>query len=346
MDSERPAYYLHVGLPKTGTTFLQSLLREHRAALAADGVLYPRFGRSGAMLAALDGRDKHTYRGRTFDASGHWAAFVEKTHGFDGTVVFSHELFGYPHAQGTSTALSQLDGHDTHIVITARDPGRQLPSCWQQHLRHGGTDTFAEYIASVDAADSGRGRFSGQRLDEMLRRWVAHVPAERIHVVAVPPPGAEPDALWDRFCRLLGKDASRYPVTERANPNTSLGVAQAEQLRRVNLVAAERLNATERRRLVRKLYALQILPRTNSRERLALPAYARGIAERLADTWIDAIETLGVNVVGDLRDLRPGSVPGTDPDEWDASEVLAVGAEAAVELLISHASKGNDRHEQ
>ena len=33
--------YVHVGLPKTGTTYLQHMLWESREALAADGVLFP-----------------------------------------------------------------------------------------------------------------------------------------------------------------------------------------------------------------------------------------------------------------------------------------------------------------
>ena len=40
---------LHVGLPKTGTTYLQRLLADHRDPLRAAGVLYP-FLRPGAMF--------------------------------------------------------------------------------------------------------------------------------------------------------------------------------------------------------------------------------------------------------------------------------------------------------
>lgn len=338
MQTQRPVYYLHVGAPKTGTTFLQSMLREHREALSREGVLFPALGKYGRFLAALDGRDKHTYRGRTYDAAGYWQRLVDRTHTYPGTVVFSHELLGYPRGTGTPTAIRTLRDYETHIVITARDPGRQLPSCWQQRLKHGHTTTFAEYVAALDPeADAESGLFSDQRLDRIIARWAEHVPPERLHVVTVPPPGAGPTMLWERFCALIGADAGHYPVPEEARPNTSLGVAQIEQLRRVNTVAAARLDAEQRRRLVRMLYARRVLPATASSARPMLPRYAADLAANLADRWISAIVRHGVDVVGDLEDLRPGPPGDSDPDVADPEEVLNVGAQAAVELLLSYA---------
>ena len=48
--------FLHIGAPKTGTTFLQDVLVRNKAALRANGVLYP--GRNGThVMAALDLRN-------------------------------------------------------------------------------------------------------------------------------------------------------------------------------------------------------------------------------------------------------------------------------------------------
>ncbi|MGH3359718.1 MAG: hypothetical protein ACRDO7_13030, partial [Nocardioidaceae bacterium] len=221
MEPLRPAYYLHAGPPKTGTTFIQSLLREHRDALARDGIVFPTLGKYGRFLAALDGRDKHTYRGQKYDAAGQWQRFVDTTAQVRGKVVFSHELLGFPRADRTPTALRALASYETHVVLTARDPGRQLPSCWQQHLRHGRTTTFAEYVASIDPdRASGAGRFEGQRIDRVVERWAAHLRADRIHIVTLPPSGADPAVLWTRFCSLLGADADRYPLQDGTRSNT------------------------------------------------------------------------------------------------------------------------------
>jgi len=39
-----PRAVVHVGAPKTGSTYLQAVLWRNRAALRAAGVLYPAFG--------------------------------------------------------------------------------------------------------------------------------------------------------------------------------------------------------------------------------------------------------------------------------------------------------------
>lgn len=337
MEYEGPAYYLHVGPPKTGTTFVQSMLHAHRAALRSDRVLYPNFPRNGRFLAALDARDQHKHRGTTHAADGHWQRFVDSTRDFNGTVAFSHELLTAPQPGERPTALRALESYDAHVVLTARDPGRQLPSCWQQSLRHAKSTTFRDYIASVepDGTSTAGRRFDGQRLDRLLDLWGAHLPADHIHVVIVPPRGADPSTLWSRFCTLLDVDAGRYPIPDDVRPNPSLSVAQIELLRRVSDAAEQRVsNHADRRRLIRQVYIRQILPHTLSGRKPRLPRYASDTAHGIADTWINAIRQHGVDVVGDLDELRPGDPSDDDPDTWDPDEVIDVGAEAIVELLL------------
>ncbi len=55
--------YLHVGVPKSGTTFLQASLTANRKALRAAGVLYPG-GEERMFLAAVDVRGSHKAWGR------------------------------------------------------------------------------------------------------------------------------------------------------------------------------------------------------------------------------------------------------------------------------------------
>ncbi|UYM07101.1 hypothetical protein [Solicola gregarius] len=329
-----PTYYLHVGQPKTGTTFLQSLLREHRAALTADGVLYPSLGKYGRFLAALDGRDKRTYRGRSFDSEGKWARFVSVTSDFAGQVVFSHELMGAPRQAQQPTSLRELEGFDVHIIVTARDPGRQIPSCWQQSLRHGGTASLEEYVDAVVSS----GRLAGQPLESLLANWAHHLPAQRIHLVTVPPVGSSPAELWRRFCTVIGADSTRYRVPAHVRSNTSLGVDQLELLRRVNVAAASRLDRDQHRKLVRRLYALNVLPTTPTSARPVLPRSMTHVAERMADNWISSISEHGYDVVGDLDDLRP-RVPEFEPDSWDADRALSASAEATVDLLLASAGR-------
>lgn len=336
MGHDKPEYYLHVGPPKTGTTFLQSMLDTHRDALRSDGILYPRFQGNGRFMAALDARDQHTHRGTTHDAGGSWQRFVDRTRDFNGKVAFSHELLSAPRDGKPPTALRALEAYETHLVLTARDPGRQLPSCWQQGLRHATTTTFRDYLASIrpDGTSTVGRRFEGQQLDRLLDVWGAHLPADHIHIVVVPPRGSDPSAFWSRFCALLDVDADHYPVPDSVRPNPSLSVAQIEQLRRVSVVAQQRLSRSESRRLIRQVYVRQILPYTSAGQKPMLPRYAAETAHGIAETWIRAINKHGVDVVGNVEDLRPTHFCDDDPDAWNPNEVIDIGAEAIVDLLV------------
>ena len=68
---------------------------------------------------------------------------------------------------------------------------------------------------------------------DVLDRWGAGLPPERVHVVTVPPAGTDPGLLWERFAGLVGIDPDTVDTTvARANP--SLGAEEVTFLRRVN----------------------------------------------------------------------------------------------------------------
>src|SRR5215475_13246602 len=50
----RPRVYLHIGEPKTGTTFVQQAMWANRAQLAAHGVLLPGYSHRDHSLASRD----------------------------------------------------------------------------------------------------------------------------------------------------------------------------------------------------------------------------------------------------------------------------------------------------
>ena len=336
-------YVLHVGLPKTGTSYLQAVLKAHRRELKGDGVLYPRFGdKRGRFLAALDGRDSHQYAGVRHHADGQWRRFVEATENFDGTVVFSHEILGAPTSKKPPTALTELAGKDVHVVMTARDPGRQLISTWQQHLRFRSPHTFAEYLEYCDFEPQTKyahSKFRNQHVDSVLRAWGQFLPPDHIHLVVVPPRGTPVSVLWERFCRVTGIDAVRFAPPDLPVVNPSLGVTQTEYLRRMNVALGDRLPPAEYA-TVRKLL-VQTLGRTESSPAPTLPDGAYDIATMLADRWIEAIRAEGCDVVGDLDELRPVRGKGPAPDDWAEHDLATIGAETSVDLLAQLA-KHND----
>ena len=87
--------FLHIGAPKTGTTYLQGVLDANRDVLARQGVLYAT-GRSSRdrvwATEVLRGLDLSRHPRRR--AAGAWDRIVKQVKGWEGTAVVSHEFFG------------------------------------------------------------------------------------------------------------------------------------------------------------------------------------------------------------------------------------------------------------
>lgn len=335
--------FVHVGLPKTGTTFLQDLMREHRSALREAGVWYPDDGHRDHFFAALDARGDHTFAGGVRPAArGAWPRLVELALDFDQTVVMGHEVLATAPAGEARTALAMLDDADVHVVVTARDPARQVVADWQEAVKHGRRLRFEQYVRNAGLVgddrtdgDSGPVPFRGQRLTEVLANWGGDLPPDHVHVVSVPPPGAEPGLLWHRFATVVGLDEpDRFTPGEGVRANPSLGVADIEVMRRTSTFLDGRLVAGEFGAIAKNLYAQEILPRVSRTPSPMPPADLRPELEAMAEEWIETITERGYDVCGDLAELRPQATVGRAPEEWTADEVIDTAAAATAELLL------------
>ena len=66
----------------------------------------------------------------------------------------------------------------------------------------------------------------------ILEAWSQHIPPDHVHVITVPRHGPA-DLLWTRFVSVLGINPGGADLT-RARTNSSLGLLEAEFLRRMN----------------------------------------------------------------------------------------------------------------
>src|SRR5919106_2507377 len=88
-----PRIYLHIGAPKTGTTYLQDVLFEHRGTIADAGVLYPGRYPEAHFEAVVDLRDMSFGGHRDETWQGRWRRLVDEVTAWSGdSVVISHEL--------------------------------------------------------------------------------------------------------------------------------------------------------------------------------------------------------------------------------------------------------------
>lgn len=344
MSEQRPQrLYFHVGLPKSGSTYLQTVLSHHRTELREHGYVYPFVGREGMFHSAVEMAGVPERWGLDAAAiEGTFARLLRRGRRHGGTVVLSHEIFGAATPEQVERIASDLADFEVHVVVTARDLGRTVTAAWQEEVKNGRPRSFAAFSKRLvqDAAGAGvvpaEGTFwRSQHLPAVLAAWAAVAPPERVHLVLCPPPGAAADLLWQRFAAALDLapdvvDLSRIPVR-----NESLGAAQVALLREVLEAVGDRLEQPWHSRVAKRWFAQTLLSGVPS----AKPVAPADLTERLAliaADWIEQVGTSGLQIHGDLDDLRPRPVaPDTpSPDDVRPEDVLRGLPGVLAEMLV------------
>ncbi len=330
---------LHVGLPKTGTSFVQGTMRANRDLLADHHVHLPAADGERLFAAVLHLTDRSGTWGRSPKVGARaWAEVVSETRARQGVTVISSETLCLATPEQIDRILTDLDGVDVDVVVSVRDPGRQLPAEWQEGVKHGRRGSFDDFLATVLAdpppqqggAQRAHQRFwRAQDPVQVLDRWSGRLGRDRVHVVTCPPSGAPRDLLWSRFAAVLGADDAPVEVPE-GEVNTSLGLVQTEVLRRINSRVTRKGNERTYGDVVKRLYAGTIL-RGQGGDRVRLPEEHLAQVSRLAEAWIEQVKDLGHPVVGDLADLRP--VPAGAEAEVNPRLLLRSSLDATADLL-------------
>ena len=345
---------LHLGLPKSGTTFLQGLLASHREELRAAGAVYP-FVRPEAMFrAAVEVREQHDEWGLPADGpdgiDGTWARLLDRVREVGLPGIISHEILaGCSPRHAARVAADVADFDDVHLVVTCRDPLRQAMGHWQEEVKNGRPWSYADLVAALptpaesDAEEHGFWR--SQDLVGVLDRWSAALPEATVHVVTVPPPGAPPEVLWTRFAEAVALPADvldpRAP-DPASGANRSLGAAQVRFLREVLVALDGRIAQPDHAHVVKRWFAQQVLAGRDGEPARPTPDLAAYLAERSAG-WAEAVRRRGWEVHGDLADLEVRvPEPGPHPDEVAPDVVLGGSADEVAALLLDEVAR---RHE-
>ncbi|WP_028659708.1 hypothetical protein [Nocardioides insulae] len=359
---------VHVGLPKTGTTYIQSVLWQNRDRLAEQGILFPGRSRRQHMRASMVVREHPGVDSRAKDAARAWDDLVSEIAAWPGTALVSHEFFGAATAEQAARALGRLrrpapadpeqgaepasaagpagadeagsaygdpPGEEAEIdlVVTARDLLTITTSYWQEFVKHGfAGQPLAEFPRPGGPAFDEWGP-AVLDLESVLRAWSGGLPPERVHVLVVPGQDAPRTSLLDSFAAILGFD-TRGVDTQRAKENTSLGLIEAELIRRV----APRLDGfrapLDRGVWIRGYLAHdQLVPRAGERF-LPPPERIEELRRRSVEA-VGYVRDSGFTVHGDLdRLLVPDVLPATrqGEDVTDA-ELLDAATDTIVGLM-------------
>ena len=310
---------LHIGLPKTGTTYLQQVVWANRDRLAADGVLLPGFGHREHLWAALDLQERPRLAKRHQDAPGSWDRLVGQAARQSRDVLLTHEFFCGATAEQATRAIEAFPDSEVHLVVTARDAASVVSAGWQESVKNGGTVDLDAVMAGKAA---GGPEFSMRTWDlaGVLERWTPGLPSDRVHVLVMPGKGEPHDLHWRHFAEVLGVDPDDYELpTDAVNP--ALGIVQIELLRQVN-AQLPAYSAHDRGVWIRGYLAEDLLA-GQPRERGGMPAEHLARFAELDRAATDLITQRGFHVLGELSGLAPeestsagGREPGTvRPDE-------------------------------
>jgi hypothetical protein len=338
-DAARPRrFYLHVGLPKTGTSYLQGVLAQSRPRLRELGYVYPFVHPEGMFHAAVELRGQYARWGLEPSAvDGTWEALCRIAGDFAGSAVVSHELLGGATPGEVSRARTALPDTELHLVVTVRDLARQVGAHWQEQVKNGRTYTFAEYAEEVlHPARSQRvdAFWTEQDLPGVLARWSGGIPPDRVHVVVCPPRGTPRDELWRRFAAALGLDPDAVELPP-APANDSLGAAEAGLLRRVNLALGGRLEQPRYAHVVKRFFAQRLLAESATAA-VPAPEELRGVLTEATTRWQGALRRSGCRLHGRLEELAPVAFEGRaeDVDAVPVEQMLRRVPGLLAELMV------------
>ena len=328
MNSTERRVYLHIGLHKTGTTYLQNVFRANREGLREQGIYFP--GGSGTAVqrfAVWDLIGRRPPKGERDDRiAGQWKALVEAVRETDSmTSLVSEECLSLATVRQVNTAVRAFPEADVHAVVTARDLGRVLVSAWQEEVKNEQTWTWAEFSAGVrdpkaQAVNPARGFWMRQDLTAILEAWQASLPAEKIHIVTVPGAGSPSSLLLDRFASVVGFDAGKLDE-DPPWTNETVGVAGTEVIRRLNERLGGRLTQRQYDRAM-KLTIARILAVRTDPVRLTLPAEDFDWVHERAQAMINRVRAGAFPIVGDIDELEPRLAEGRRPDDPSDAELL------------------------
>ncbi len=340
--------FLHIGLQKTGTSYLQSIFWQSQDSLRAQGLDMVPGSKRDTFWLMLRVRGRYNPE---FDPPAVARALdrlpAALARAVSGRALVSEESLAPADQAQIQELMDACAGREVHVVVTVRDLARQIPSAWQQTLQGGGADSFPVYLDRLrknEGKPNGR-LWRNKDVVGVLERWREFVPPERIHVVTVPPSGSDPELLLKRFCSVIGVDEGLLD-REVAKSNSALRHVHAEVLRRVNA----NLDRSHRRRDVygdigKRYFAVRVLGDADGGgEKVKLPRSLEPWCTEVSQRFVDHIAGGGYDVVGDLDDLLPtGSAFADRMQEPTADEVADAASAALATVLTGQMDKLRNR---
>ena len=341
MSEQRRPLWLHVGCSKTGTSSLQAGLWMSVDALREVGVGLPYVGRPAhftGLLRPLGWRPVAGFAGEHRPKKLAQVPDTIRATAGDRLLVSNEDLAEVrPEDVDTIAHLADLAGVELHVVLTVRDWAQQVPSDYQQFLKHRLADSYTDFLDDVRERHGVWADQFWRRQDpiDILDRWERAVDPSHTHLIVVPSYSQDPDGVFDLMGEVVGFPGS-VVKRPKGSVNASFGVVESEVFRRVNLALGDRLPdyKADYSEAVRWPFAHGVLARSAS-PRLTLPPEHLKWVQEHAERTVAIVRERGYHVHGDLDALVPGEDAAQPLPAYDEAAI----AEASITALANYAAR-------
>ena len=223
--------FVHIGAPKTGSSFLQRLLCENRSALAAAGVLYPDVSLRGYghhdLAFLLGGGYPEWATPQPLPLSELVGQLATAVSGHRGAILLSSEnFFLFPQPDATRRALQEsgaLDDRRATIVVYLRAQTDLYESWYNQIVKaQGATQPIETYFAAWDELWD---------YERQVAKWAATFGDENIVVRPYEVRQFTDGTLAADFLSVIGVSADTIVIpSERVNVSLNRDVLEFARL--------------------------------------------------------------------------------------------------------------------
>lgn len=298
----------HVGLMKSGTTYIQNTLRKNKDELLKNGILYPgeQFNQQHACYG-ICGNDIPWVSPRR-----RWAALgremLSEIQAYKQNVLISSEGLSSMDESGVNRFCERVGGVD-YVVMTVRNFQKTLLSAWQQNIKGGGKSTLIQFLDRLEEQKKkNSGLWRTYAFGEIAERWSRHASVELI--VVSENADSSQSFLLSEFNRILGVTLTEPAKISESEKNSSLLFDDVEVLRHINVLHSG-LPKVERERMIRRLLKNFFYPSVGKTEgtRIKLPERYWEKSQRWAEEQIQYLPA-SVTIAGDAMELvKSDSVP-------------------------------------
>jgi hypothetical protein len=304
------AVLVHIGMHKTGTTAMQTVLGASREALLQRGVLYPG-PRNDHHVAARSLIQRDFGPGGVEKAPPPlvWTALAGVIATEQRRVVLSSEFFSAARGDQPGRLVHDLGPDRVHVLLGVRNTVQSVTSAWQQTLKQGRISDVDRWARTViprpGKPAKERSFWSHWDLGAVVHRWAEAAGAENMTVVVVD--GQDRERLPATFERLLDLEPGFLTGQQPPISNRGMTAREAELVRELNTALRGELDWPDYRRIVRYGVIRSIVESVQpgpDEPRPQLPKWAQDEVRAAGERAAREIAASGVRVVGDLAELH------------------------------------------